>query len=76
MRGETVAQRVRVDDSLEGGLLRRTFAGMVDRLGRYGTIAGVSIPARKQPYADRNEPSVMETADTIPRSKLRSNWKA
>jgi hypothetical protein len=51
MRGETVAQRVRVDDFLEGGLLDRTFAGMVDRLGRDGPIAGVSIPARKQPYA-------------------------
>ena len=51
MRGETVAQRVRVDDFLEGGLLSRTFAGMVDRLGRDGSITGVSIPARKQPYA-------------------------
>src|SRR5271166_5779249 len=51
MRGETVAQRVRVHDFLEGGLLSCTFAGMVDRLGRDGPITGVSILARKQPYA-------------------------
>src|SRR5208283_1811417 len=51
MRGETVAQRVWVHDFLEGGLLSRSFAGMVDRLGRDRPITGVSIPARKQPHA-------------------------
>src|SRR5712692_7475352 len=52
MRGETVAQRVWVNDFLEGGILSRSFAGMVDRLGRDGPITGVSISARKQPYAE------------------------
>jgi hypothetical protein len=50
MRGETVAQRVRVDDFLEGGPLGGSFAGMVDGLGRDGLITGASIPARKQPF--------------------------
>src|SRR5208282_2121414 len=52
MRGETVAQRVWVDDFLEGGLLSCSFAGMVDRLGRDGPITVTTMPARKQPYTE------------------------
>src|SRR5260370_13923448 len=49
MRGEAVAQRVRVYGFLESGPSSGSFTGMVDRLGRDGPITGVSIPARKQP---------------------------
>src|SRR5271167_3929938 len=36
------------------------------------------VPGRKNvaPPPGRNEPSVMEAAETVPGSKLRSNWKA
>ncbi len=36
------------------------------------------VPGRKNvaPPPVRNEPSVMETADAVPGSKLKSNWKA
>src|SRR5258708_7078136 len=49
MRGEAVAQRVRVYGFLESGPSSGSFTGMVDRLGSDGPITGVSMPARKQP---------------------------
>src|SRR6266704_3588562 len=49
MRGEAVAQRVRVYGFRESGPSSSSFTGMVDRLGSDGPITGVSMPARKQP---------------------------
>src|SRR5208337_5653449 len=51
MRGEAVAQRVRVHRLLESGPSSSSFTGMVDRLGSDGPITGVPMLARKQPYA-------------------------
>ena len=51
MRGEAVAQRVRMHAFREAGPPRGTFAGMVDHLGSDGAIAGMITLARKQPYA-------------------------
>jgi len=58
MRGEAVAQRVRVHDLMESSPSSSSFTGMVDRLGSDGPITGVSMPARKQPYAGLSSQSV------------------
>src|SRR5713226_3253303 len=51
MRGKAVAQRVRMHAVREAGPPRSSFTGMVDHLGSDGAIAGMTMLARKQPYA-------------------------
>src|SRR5713226_10241278 len=51
MRGEAMAQGVRVYGFLKGGPPGGSFTGMVDHLGSDGAIAGMTTLARKQPYA-------------------------
>src|SRR5260370_35784237 len=51
MRGEAVAQRVRVHIFRECGPPGGSFTSMVDHLGSDGAIAGVTMPGREQPYA-------------------------
>src|SRR5260370_21149983 len=49
MRGEAMAQRVRVHDLMESSPSSSSFTGMVDRLGSDGAITVVPMLARKQP---------------------------
>src|SRR3984893_4860548 len=51
MRGEAVAQRVRVYGFRESGPSSGSFTGLVDHLGSDGLIAGMTTLARKQPHA-------------------------
>src|ERR1700674_1060099 len=51
MRGEAVAQRVRMHTIRKASPPRSSSASLVDHLGSDGLIAGMTTLARKHPYA-------------------------